>query len=50
MHSPGRHLAHNGLWITFVSILSTFNIEKALDENGLEIDPPSTYEGELMRY
>ncbi|KAK2460241.1 hypothetical protein APHAL10511_007630 [Amanita phalloides] len=35
---PGRFLATNTLWMAIVSVLSTFNISKARDENGVEID------------
>ncbi|TFK97041.1 cytochrome P450 [Pterulicium gracile] len=36
---PGRHFAMNNLFIVMSSILATFNIAKALDANGKEIEP-----------
>ncbi|KAF8189526.1 cytochrome P450 [Mycena galopus ATCC 62051] len=36
---PGRQMATASLWITIASILATFEITKALDENGREIEP-----------
>ncbi|KAJ7495387.1 cytochrome P450 [Mycena latifolia] len=39
---PGRHLATSSVWITVVSILATFDIQKAVDEVGSIIEP--TYE------
>ncbi|KAJ7133369.1 cytochrome P450 [Mycena epipterygia] len=35
---PGRHLARSTIWITIASILATFTISKALDEDGHEIE------------
>ncbi|KAJ7018180.1 cytochrome P450 [Mycena alexandri] len=39
---PGRHLALSAIWINIASILATFNISKAVDEEGNIIEP--TYE------
>ncbi|KAF8998871.1 cytochrome P450 [Cyathus striatus] len=39
---PGRHVALSTLWLSIASILSTFNIEKAVDMNGRIVEP--TYE------
>jgi len=36
---PGRHFAQSSIWITIASILSCFEISKAIDENGLFIEP-----------
>lgn len=36
---PGRFLAKEFLWIVISSILATFTIGRALDENGEEIIP-----------
>ncbi|KAF7372980.1 Cytochrome P450 [Mycena sanguinolenta] len=36
---PGRHMAVASLWIVVASILSTFNIDKAIGEDGREIEP-----------
>ncbi|KAF7374573.1 O-methylsterigmatocystin oxidoreductase [Mycena sanguinolenta] len=43
----GRHNADATLWATFVSVLSTFNIAKAQDHTGkeIEIDPNSYSDG-----
>ncbi|EIM79474.1 cytochrome P450 [Stereum hirsutum FP-91666 SS1] len=35
---PGRHLANSTIWLAVVSMLSVFDIVKAKDENGDEID------------
>ncbi|KAJ6458411.1 cytochrome P450 [Mycena vitilis] len=39
---PGKHMAASSLWITIASILSTFNITKAVDKDGKIVEP--TYE------
>ncbi|KAJ7237342.1 cytochrome P450 [Mycena rebaudengoi] len=39
---PGRHMAISSIWITVASLLATFDIAKATDENGRVIEP--TYE------
>ncbi|KAJ7664491.1 cytochrome P450 [Mycena polygramma] len=36
---PGRHMATASLFITVASILAAFDIKKALDEHGREIEP-----------
>ncbi|KAJ6621636.1 cytochrome P450 [Mycena sp. CBHHK59/15] len=36
---PGRYLALNSAWIVIVSILKTYNIGKAVDASGREMDP-----------
>ncbi|KAJ7654696.1 cytochrome P450 [Mycena polygramma] len=40
---PGRHMAHSSVWITIVSILATFDIAKAVDEDGRIIEPTHEY-------
>ncbi|KAF7334865.1 Cytochrome P450 [Mycena sanguinolenta] len=40
---PGRHMAVAALWIVVVSILSTFNIDKAIGEDDREIEPSHEY-------
>ncbi|KIL71215.1 hypothetical protein M378DRAFT_154710 [Amanita muscaria Koide BX008] len=35
---PGRHLADASVWLMIASVLATFNISKARDEHGNEID------------
>ncbi|KAJ7648325.1 cytochrome P450 [Mycena polygramma] len=42
---PGRHMATSSLWITIASILSTFHINKAVDKDGIVVEP--TYEYSL---
>ncbi|KAJ7080834.1 cytochrome P450 [Mycena belliarum] len=39
---PGKHLASSSVWITAVSILASFDITKAIGEDGQTIEP--TYE------
>ena len=34
---PGRWVAESFLWITFVTVLATFDISKAIDEDGNEV-------------
>ncbi|KAF7350121.1 Cytochrome P450 [Mycena venus] len=36
---PGRHMASASLWITVSSVLAAFDITKAVDEDGREIEP-----------
>jgi cytochrome P450 len=36
---PGRYMALDSVWITVVSILGMFSIEKAIDEDGKVIEP-----------
>ncbi|KAJ7791239.1 hypothetical protein B0H13DRAFT_1560894, partial [Mycena leptocephala] len=36
---PGCHMASASLWITFSSVLVTFDITKAVDEHEREIEP-----------
>ncbi|KAJ6452467.1 cytochrome P450 [Mycena sanguinolenta] len=36
---PGRYMATASLWIAVASILATFDIKKAVDANGLEVEP-----------
>ncbi|KAJ7301348.1 cytochrome P450 [Mycena albidolilacea] len=40
---PGRHLALSSIWITVASILATFDISKAVDEDGRVIEPSHEY-------
>ncbi|KAF7346414.1 putative cytochrome P450 [Mycena sanguinolenta] len=47
----GRHIADATVWATFVSILSTFNIAKAKDDMGKEIDiDPSNYSDSMASH
>ncbi|KAJ7495373.1 cytochrome P450 [Mycena latifolia] len=45
---PGRHLATSSIWITVVSILATFNIQKAVDDTGNIIEPTGEYISALV--
>ncbi|KAJ7648232.1 cytochrome P450 [Mycena polygramma] len=40
---PGRHMAYSSVWFNAVSILATFNIAKAVDEDGQIIEPTHEY-------
>jgi hypothetical protein len=40
---PGRFLALNSSWLAIVSLLSSFNIERAVDSQGKEIIPEPLY-------
>ncbi|TFK25347.1 cytochrome P450 [Coprinopsis marcescibilis] len=41
---PGRHFAYASIWLAIASIIYIFDLEKAKDENGNEIDPPGDYD------
>ncbi|KAJ7169194.1 cytochrome P450 [Mycena crocata] len=41
---PGRHTALHSLWITVACFLATFDIKKARDEHGREIEPSYEYD------
>ncbi|KAF7331139.1 hypothetical protein MSAN_02443500 [Mycena sanguinolenta] len=45
---PGRHMAVATLWIVVASILATFNIDKAIGEDGREIEPTHEYSPGLI--
>ncbi|KAF8877650.1 cytochrome P450 [Gymnopilus junonius] len=40
---PGRDVALSVIWLTMASVLATFNITKAIDENGKELEPDVQY-------
>jgi len=40
---PGKHLAHSTVTLAAASLLSTFDLLKQVDENGLEIEPEREY-------
>lgn len=40
---PGRHMAMEAIWIAAASILSSFNISKAVAEDGSMIEPTYDY-------
>ncbi|KAJ7501807.1 cytochrome P450 [Mycena galericulata] len=45
---PGRHMARSSIWCTVVSILATFNIDKAVDEAGRTIEPRFEYSSAIV--
>ncbi|KAJ7675686.1 cytochrome P450 [Mycena polygramma] len=47
---PGRHVADATVWAVIVSILSTFNIAKAKDANGQNIEIEATFTDELVSH
>ncbi|KAM6490882.1 Cytochrome P450 [Amanita muscaria] len=48
---PGRHIADSLLWLTFACILATFDICKAKDDNGNEINiDPYAYADSMITY
>jgi len=47
---PGRHMASSSTWLIIVSVLSTFDIRKKIEGNGLEIPIEGKYSGGLIRY
>ncbi|KAF7345607.1 Cytochrome P450 [Mycena venus] len=40
---PGRHMAYSSLWLTIASILATFDIDKAVGDDGNVIEPSYEY-------
>lgn len=40
---PGAHIANSMLWVIVASVLSTFDISKPIDENGVVIEPSMEY-------
>lgn len=46
---PGRYMVYEFIWITIVSVLASFNIEKAKDANGQFVVPPGTYSNGFVR-
>jgi len=47
---PGRWLAMDSVWMTIASILTVYNIEKALAEDGVEITPSVEYTSSLLSH
>ncbi|KAL0958545.1 hypothetical protein HGRIS_000685 [Hohenbuehelia grisea] len=45
---PGRHMAIAQIWITAASVLASFNITKAIDEDGNVIEPTQKYHSALI--
>ena len=48
-YSPGPFLGLESLWLTIGSILATYNIHYALDQQGNVIEPPGTYATGISR-
>jgi len=46
---PGRFMAMSAMWIALASIIATFDITKAIDENGEVIEPSYEYVSALVR-
>ncbi|KAF4622580.1 hypothetical protein D9613_009398 [Agrocybe pediades] len=46
---PGRYMAYSAVWIAVASLLSVFDIEKAVDGNGNIIEPKYEYISSLVR-
>ncbi|KAJ7055701.1 cytochrome P450 [Mycena amicta] len=44
----GRHFALASVWMTIVSLLATFEIHKAVDENGVLVEPTHEYVSGLV--
>ncbi|KAL7950546.1 cytochrome P450 [Trichoderma barbatum] len=40
---PGRHISNDNLFITIARVLATFNISKAVDEHGEQMEPKVEY-------
>ena len=47
---PGRHLVAASVWLSIASILATFNLRKAKDRFGHDIEPRVEYTSGLIRY
>ncbi|KAK7046397.1 cytochrome P450 [Favolaschia claudopus] len=47
---PGRHMADAGLWVAIASILASFDITKAMDEHGREIEPSYEFDAGFIKY
>ncbi|KAJ7142248.1 cytochrome P450 [Mycena epipterygia] len=45
---PGRHMAMESVWITIASILSVFDITKAIGDDGQIIEPSYEYSPDLL--
>ncbi|KDR71393.1 hypothetical protein GALMADRAFT_102730 [Galerina marginata CBS 339.88] len=47
---PGNHIALSVLWLIAATILATFDISKAVDENGKPIEPAIEYHSAMVSY
>ncbi|KAJ3752562.1 cytochrome P450 [Lentinula raphanica] len=46
---PGKHMALSAMWIAIASILSVFEISKAVDENGQVIEPSMKFKSTMLQ-
>ncbi|TFK33993.1 cytochrome P450, partial [Crucibulum laeve] len=44
---PGMHIGWDAVWLTVASVLSAFNITKAINDNGRLIEPTKEYESTI---
>ncbi|KZV72303.1 cytochrome P450 [Peniophora sp. CONT] len=49
-HCPGKQLSREWMFITFASILATYNVSKAVDASGKEIEPVDDYSATVFSY
>ncbi|KAJ7923381.1 cytochrome P450 [Mycena leptocephala] len=47
---PGMHLGYSFVWIVIASILSAFDITKAVDEDGEVVEPSYAYSSGLLNF
>ncbi|CAE6476393.1 hypothetical protein ACGC1H_007684 [Rhizoctonia solani] len=47
---PGTHVAQQSMWLSISNILANFTINKAKDENGVEIIPEERYTNEVISH
>ncbi|KAI0321144.1 cytochrome P450 [Amylostereum chailletii] len=47
---PGQLVARSAVWMTLVSVLATFNISHAVDENGHEVEVSEQYSSGMISY
>ena len=45
---PGRYMAFSAVWIAIASLLTVFDIKKAVDEDGNVIEPSHEYLSALV--
>lgn len=48
-HCTGKQLSREWMFITFASILATYNVSKAVDASGKEIEPVDDYSATVFR-
>ncbi len=47
---PGQDMAEASMWMTIASILTVFNITKAVDDKGNVVEPSGEFTSGLLRY